>query len=104
MQQQLTHIAIPDDLAFTDLQLTLNADGIVSFDMDVIELICDANSLPKDYFWQSHRDKLPLLICDWYKLHRQGGGEPDQVAEDLYTEAIALAKAGQPVSYQSGRA
>lgn len=104
MQQQLPHIAIPDDLAFTDLQLTLNADGIVSFDMDVIEQICEANSLPKDYFWQLHLDKLPLLICEWYELHRQNDGEPDPVAEDLYTEAIALAKAGQPVSHQPGRA
>ncbi|WP_270666785.1 MULTISPECIES: hypothetical protein [unclassified Aeromonas] len=100
----MTEIEIPDELVFTDLQLVLNHNGEVTFNMDVIEQICEASDLPKDYFWVSHRDQLVRLICDWYEMHREEGGEPDPVAEDLYSEAKAMADAGQPVCYGPGRA
>lgn len=66
----MTEIEIPDELVFTDLQLVLNHNGEVTFNMDVIEQICEASDLPKDYFWVSHRDQLVRLICDWYEMHR----------------------------------
>ena len=37
MQQQMAKVAIPDDLTFSDLHLSRDPDGGVSFDWAVIE-------------------------------------------------------------------
>lgn len=104
MQQQMAKVAIPDDLAFSDLHLARDPDGSVSFDWSVIERICEASGLPEEMFLDAPEDNVSGLIIGWYHAHRQQGGETDPVAEDLIAEAVAEEKAGQTVSHQPGRA
>ena len=104
MQQQLTRIAIPDDIEFADLRLQRDADGGVSFDLSVIERICWASGLPVEALTESPEDNISQLIIGWYQAHRQHGGAADLVAEDLIAEVAAEDAAGQPYSHQPGRA
>ena len=104
MQQQMAKVAIPDDLDFSDLRLARDPDGGVSFDLAVIERICEASGLPVEMFRDSPEDIVSGLIVGWYQAHRQNGGEADPVADDLIAEVVAEEKAGQAVSHQPGRA
>ena len=104
MQQQMTNVAIPEDLEFSDLNLSRESDGSVSSDLAVIERICEASGLPVEIFRDGPEDNIAELIIRWYEMHLQDGGEADPVAEDLLAEAIAEEKAGQTVSHQPGRA
>jgi hypothetical protein len=104
MQQQMAKIAIPDDLTFSDLHLVRDLDGSVSFDWAVIERICDTSNLAVEMFRDAPEDSVSGLIVGWYQSHRQHGGEPDPVAEDLITEVLAENSAGQYSSHQPGRA
>jgi hypothetical protein len=104
MQQQLTRLAIPDDLTFSDLRLARDADGAVSFDWSVIERICRANNLPVELLREGPEDNVAGLLIGWYSAHRNAGGAPDPVAEDLFAEVQAEDAAGQAFSYEPGRA
>lgn len=104
MQQQMTKVAIPDDLDFYDLRLARDSDGGVSFDWSVIERICEASGLPVGMFRDAPEDNVSGLIIGWYQSHRASGGEPDPVAEDLISEAQAEDAAGQTYSHKPGRA
>jgi antitoxin component of RelBE/YafQ-DinJ toxin-antitoxin module len=104
MQQQIQNIAIPDDLEFSELRLARDIDGSVTFDLSVIERICKASGLPIEIFVDAPEDNVSSLIVNWYQAHRQHGGEPDPVAEDLIAEVLAEEKTGQNVSHKPGRA
>lgn len=104
MQQQLTRLAIPDDIEFAALHLARDADGAVSFDWAVIERICRANNLPVELLREGPEDNVARLLIGWYSAHRTAGGAPDPVAEDLLAEVRAEAAAGQAFSYEPGRA
>lgn len=104
MQQQLTRLAIPDDIDFAALHLARDADGAVSFDWAVIERICRANNLPVELLREGPEDNIGALLIGWYSAHRNAGGAPDPVAEDLLAEVIAEDAAGQAFSYEPGRA
>lgn len=104
IQQKMVKVTIPDELAFSDLHLSRDPDGSVSFDWSVIERICDANDLPVEMFRDEPEEQVCHLLVRWYQEHRQLGGEPDPVAEDLEAEVVAEEKAGQTVSYSPGRA
>lgn len=104
MQQQMAKMAIPDDLDFSDLHLSRDSDGSVSFDWAVIERICEASGLPVEMFRDAPEDNVSGLLVGWYQAHCQHGGEFDPVAEDLIAETIAEEKAGQTVSHQPGHA
>lgn len=104
MQQQMSKVAIPDDLDFSDLRLARDPDGSVSFDWAVIERICEASGLPVEMFRDAPEDNVSGLIVGWYQAHRQHGGESDPVAEDLIGEVIAEERAGQSASHAPGRA
>lgn len=104
MQQQLTRLAIPDDIDFAALHLARDADGAVSFDWAVIERICRANNLPVELLREGPEDNLAGLLIGWYSAHRNAGGAPDAVAEDLLAEVQAEDAAGQAFSYEPGRA
>jgi hypothetical protein len=104
MQQQMTKVAIPDGLDFSDLHLARDPDGSVSFDWAAIERICEASGLPVEMFRDAPEDHVSGLIVGWYRAHRQNGGEADPVAEDLISEVVAEDNAGQTVSHQPGRA
>lgn len=104
MQQQLTRIAIPDDIEFADLRMAREPDGSVSFDWSVIERICNTSGLPVELLRDAPEDNVVGLIQSWYEIHRQHGGAPDPVIEDLAAEAAAEDAAGQPYSHAPGRA
>lgn len=104
IQQQVSKVAIPDDLTFSDLHLSRDPDGNISFDWVVIERICEASGLPVEMFRDAPEDNVSGLIVGWYQAHRQHGGEADPVADDLIAEVVAEEKAGQTVSHQPGRA
>jgi len=104
MKQQLANVSIPDGLSFGDLKLSRNADGSVSFDLAVIERICTVSDLPVALFLDAPEDNVSGLIVAWYEAHRQQGGAPDMVAEDLIAEVIAEEQAGQSHSLEPGRA
>ena len=93
MQQQLTRLAIPDDIEFAALRLARDADGAVSFDWSVIERVCRANNLPVELLREGPEDNVAGLLIGWYSSHRTAGGAPDPVAEDLLAEVQAEAKA-----------
>ena len=104
MQQQLARVAIPEGLDFADLRLARDADGAVSFDWAVIERICRANNLPVEMLREGPEDNVAGLLIGWYSSHRNAGGAPDPVAEDLLAEVKAEDAAGQAFSYEPGRA
>lgn len=103
MQQHLAKVAIPDNLDFSDLRLARDPDGGVSFDWAVIERICEASGLPVAMFRDAPEDNVSGLIVGWYQAHRQHGGEPDPVAEDLIFEVVVEGNAGQYTSHAPGR-
>lgn len=104
MQQQLTKVAVPAGLDFSDLHLARDADGDVSFDWSVIERICAASGLPVEMFRDAPEDNVAGLIVAWYQAHRERGGASDPVAEDLIAEVLAEEAAGQRVSHRPGHA
>lgn len=104
MQHQITKIAIPNDLEFSELNLSRGSDGNVSFDWSVIEKICIASNVSPDLFKDGPEDNVASLIINWYAEHRKEGGAADTVAEDLFSEVLAEDKAGQSFSYQPGNA
>lgn len=104
MQQQLTRLAIPDDIDFAALHLARDADGAVSFDWAVIERICRANNVPIELLREGPEDNVAGLLIGWYSAQRAAGGAHDPVAEDLLAEVQAEDAAGQAFSYEPGRA
>lgn len=104
MQQQRTTVKIPDDIDFADLKLARDADGAVSFDWSPIELICEASGIDVQMLRDGPEDNISALIVTWYMAHRQAGGEPDFVQEDLIAETLAEESAGQKTSFPPGRA
>ena len=103
--QKITPISIPQGLGFADLRLARNTHtGDVSFDTAVIELIERESGLPAGFFMGQHEDAVASLITTLYNAHRAAGGAVDPVAEDLLAEVRAEDAAGQPYSYNPGRA
>lgn len=77
---------------------------ILDFDIGVIKQICDASGLPLTMFTESPEDNLAQLVMAWYARHRESGGDPDPVVEDLIAEVIAEDSAGQRYSHKPGSA
>lgn len=103
MRQQITHISVPDDLNFSELRLAREPNGDVGFDWHVIERICAANNLPVEIFRDAPEQNVTTLLVAWYQMHRQHGGAPDPVADDLIAETDAENAAGQSFSYPPAR-
>lgn len=99
-----TTIAIPPGLAFSELQLARDADGMVSFDTSVIGRIEAFSGLPEGHFMDLPEDALSDLITQWYRAHLAAGGDPDPVQEYLIAEVRAEDAAGQHASHAPGRA
>ncbi len=102
MREQMK-ASIPDDLQFTDLQLTRDSNGFVRFEWRVIERICQVSALPVEVFRDAPEDIVAGLIVSWYQAHRQSGGALDLVAEELIGEVLTEDAAGQHASHQPGR-
>lgn len=95
-------IHIPNGVTFADLELTREADGSLTFNLDVIEEIRVASGLPADAF--NDEDDLASLIIGWYHAHLECGGARNEAADELIAEAEAEEAAGQPFSLPRGQA
>lgn len=101
---QIITIKIPSDLTFADLKLARDPDGMVSFDMGVIEKIEMASGLPAGYFMGRPEGELAGLLNHWYQAHLADGGAPDPAQEDLITEVKLEDQHGGGLSHQPGSA
>ena len=82
-------VRIPDNLEFSNLKLTRDTDGVVSFDWTPIEAICTASGISPAVFRDMPEGNVAGLIIQWYSMHLQHGGERDPVADQLLAE-VAL--------------
>ena len=60
-------IYVPGDIAFSDLKLSRNKNGI-TFDADIINAVCEASDIDPKLFWESHEDNMAGLIIAWPRL------------------------------------
>lgn len=104
MEKMLTTITIPEEVDFSDLSLSREPDGSVSFDMAVVEKICRASGIPIALLRDGPEDSVSGLLVAWYHAHLAQGGDRDLVADDLIAEAVIEESAGQNFSLQPGRA
>lgn len=102
--KRLVKITIPDGVQFADLELRRDPDGDVSFSVPIIERVCAASGIDPAAIWDTHEDNLSGIIVAWYARHRELGGAPDPVAEDLILEAAAEDALGGGISHAPGRA
>lgn len=104
MTQQLTTVAIPDNVSFDDLQLTMDPDGHISFNTDVIAKICRASGVDIRVFEDGPEDNLSELINAWYRAHLSNGGDKHPVMEALIQEVGIENASGQLSSLPPGSA
>lgn len=91
-------IQIPDNLDFASLKLSRNPITLdVSFDWAPIEEICKLSNIDIAFFKEQDEDNIASLINAWYVEHRQRGGAPDPVQEQLLAEVEAEFAAGGQV-------
>lgn len=94
------HIEIPIDISFEDLQLSRDpVTGVVAFDLEPVERVCEANHIDADTFLTE--ENIGALLSAWYQAHRASGGAPDPVQEQLLAEVEAEDKFGQ-INVQEG--
>lgn len=79
-------IIIPDNLSFSDLELSRDQNGLVSFNSQVIEQVCDFNELNCRMLFELDENAAIRLIVMWYAQHLAAGGAIHVVAEDLITK------------------
>lgn len=76
-------ISIPADVDFSDLKLERNEQGRLRFDLDVIERVCKESNLPIETITEGPETNLAGILVTWYQVHRQRGGAPDPVMDEL---------------------
>lgn len=79
-------LRIPEGLDFGALNLHREANRDLSFDVAAVNQICAHNNISPEVFWQTQEDNVAGLIIAWYQAHRESGGAPDAVAEQLILE------------------
>lgn len=103
-EQILAKITIPEDVRFEDLHLARGKDGVVSFNWEPIERICEASGIDTFILHEGNEDNLSTIIVAWYNEHLARGGARDPVQDELIAEAAAEDAAGQRHSLPPGRA
>lgn len=104
MNRQLTKIAIPEGVAFADLDLARKPDGSVSFNWDPIEKICAASGVDVALFRDQDEDNVASLIAAWYAAAQAAGEPVDPIQEDLIKEILLEDERGGGLSHPPGRA
>ena len=98
-------VTIPDGVEFADLCLARDGnDGQVRFKIAPIEAICEASDLDLGEILQDPQPLVGLLIAAWYAAHRERGGAPDPVQEDLLEETRLEEALGGGFAYPPGHA
>lgn len=83
-------LQIPTDLDFAALDLRrdpITHELLVAW--APIERICEVSDVDPQIFLEGHEDNVSRLIVAWYEVHRQHGGAPDAVAEQMIAETVA---------------
>lgn len=83
----MVDIVIPSDVAFADLELKRDVDGSVQFNWAPIEAICEASGIDSQSLKKAAGGSVAALLVHWYIAHLGRGGSPDQVQEELMTDA-----------------
>lgn len=103
--QKSIPISIPEDVDFASLQLARDpSTGTVRFAWEPIERICSASGIDPALFRDQGEDNVCALIVTWYIRHRQRGGTPDAIADDLIAETLTEDERGAGISHKPGRA
>lgn len=90
MAAKKLNVVIPEGLDFSALHLHRDPITLaVQFDWAPIEQLCAASNLDIALFRDSPEDNVSGLLVAWYFEHRQRGGDPDQVAEQIIAEVQA---------------
>lgn len=97
-------ISIPQDIDFRNLKLNRKPGGGITFDAEIINIICNTSGIDPKVFWESHEENMSELIILWYINHLKNGGEHDPVADDLISETIAEDQRGGGISHTPGSA
>jgi hypothetical protein len=86
-------IEIPFDISFEDLQLSRDpVTGVVAFDLEPVERVCEANDIDVDTFLTD--DNIGALLSAWYQAYRASGGALDPVQEQILAEVEAEDEVG----------
>lgn len=86
--QHAIQVKIPDSLKFSELKLTWDNDGNISFDWQPIDAICAASGINPAVFRDMPEDNVAGLIIQWYAAHLQDGGDRNPVADQLLAEVM----------------
>jgi hypothetical protein len=101
---ELLVIDVPGDVDFSDLHLTRrHSDDKLFFDWQVVMRVCIESRIDFVRLRNSESTARRLVIA-WYKAHRELGGKPDPVAEELIAEADIVHAHGGGFFYPPGRA
>jgi hypothetical protein len=73
----------PAEVTFDDLHLEFDREsGTIGCERSALAALCDANGL--EPAWVLGNDEMAgWMIAQWYRMHRDGGGPADRVAESL---------------------
>lgn len=82
-RKALVQVRIPADLHFCDLRLRRQPGGDISFDLAVMARVLDASGVPRA---AATEDLHSGVIVGWYRMHREQGGAPDPVVEQMIAE------------------
>jgi hypothetical protein len=99
----IARITIPVEVAFADLGLSRGPSGL-RFSWAPLDAICAASGLDAALLRESDEGNVAGLIVAWYDEHRQRGGAPDAVADEMIAEALLEAERGHGFSHPPGSA
>lgn len=98
----MTPFIVPAGLEFAAARLARDADGMLSFDTQILARVFCANGISTESL--SDEDTVCEVLMQWYLTHMDAGGAPDPVMEDLYAEVAAEDALGDGLSHPPGRA
>lgn len=88
-------IRVPTTITFADLRLARDPVTLdIDLDVDTVVQVCIASGIQPSVILDNE-DALTALLYGWYSMHREAGGPPDPVAEQLIAEAAAEAAFGE---------
>lgn len=80
-------VKIPEGLRFADLKLSRDPHTLaLEFDWAPIEQICRNSGIDMAMMRDGPEDNVAGIITGWYFHHRESGGAPDPVAEQIIRE------------------
>ena len=83
-------IILPDGVQFADLKLEREpVTKRLLYRAGPLHALAVANGIDQQTLFADDDDWAALLVAEWYRAHRQAGGDPDPVAEQVLAEVAA---------------